>query len=98
MPDVTKEQIEKFCEKGVSMVVFSFNGLSRELCRKMVNEIRLGIFNFSLEKNDRIPYSMALVLNLDGIGFRTGSVSSTKVSVLFKKIKTITRNNDNNDG
>lgn len=60
------------------MLVFDFNNLSKEQCRKMVHEIRQGVFNYSL-KNCRVPYSMALVLDLRGPSITTGTILNAKV-------------------
>lgn len=76
--NVTRDLIEGFCERGASMVVFDFNGLTYEQCRKMVYEIRQGVFNYSL-KTDRVPYSMATVLDLSGQRITTGNIFNTKV-------------------
>ncbi|XP_025198002.1 pyruvate kinase-like [Melanaphis sacchari] len=75
--NVTKRIIEELCERGVSMVIFDFNDLSFEQSQKMVLEIRQGIFNYSLKKNNQIPYSMTLVLDLEGSCITTGSIFHT---------------------
>lgn len=77
--NVTKGLIEEFCERGVSIVIFDFSGLSFEQSRKMVFEIRQGVFNYSLKKNNQVPYSMTLVLDLGGSCITTGSIFHTKV-------------------
>lgn len=79
VPDVTQGLIEEFCERGVSMVMFDFHGLSYEQCRKMLKDIRQGVFNYSLHRNHHVPYSMALVLDLMGTRMMTGTVSNTEV-------------------
>jgi len=76
---VTKGLIEEFCEKGASMVIFDFNGLSFEQSRNMVFEIRQGVFNYSLKNNNQVPYSMTLVLDLGGSCITTGSLFLTTV-------------------
>ncbi|CAH1731973.1 hypothetical protein AGLY_015454 [Aphis glycines] len=76
--NVTKGLIEEFCERGVSIVIFDFSGLSFEQSRKMVFEIRQGVFNYSLKKNNQVPYSMTLVLDLGGSCITTGSIFHTK--------------------
>jgi len=76
---VNRSLIEEFCESGASMVIFDFNGLSFEQCRKMILEIRQGVFNYSLKKNNRVPYSMTLVLDLEGSCITTGSILNTTV-------------------
>jgi len=53
--NVTKGLIEEFCERGASMVIFDFNGLSFEQSQKMVFEIRQGVFNYSLKNNNQVP-------------------------------------------
>lgn len=85
VPNVTKELIEEFCERGVSMVVLDFDGLSHDQCQTMVDEIRQGIFNYSLNKNHRIPYSLALVLDLRGPRIMTGTVFNSKVGFVRRK-------------
>ncbi|CAI6347792.1 unnamed protein product [Macrosiphum euphorbiae] len=75
--NVTRSLIEEFCESGASMVIFDFNGLSFDQSRKMVYEIRQGVFNYSLKKNNRVPYSMTLVLDLEGSCITTGSIFHT---------------------
>jgi len=82
---VTRNVIEEFCESGTSVVIFNFNGLSFEQSRKMVFEIRQGVFNYSLKKNNRIPYSMTLVLDLGGSVITTGSILDTKVIHFYIK-------------
>lgn len=77
-PSITESLIEGFCERGASMVVFDFNDLTYEQCRKMVYEIRQGVFNYSL-KTDRVPYSMATVLDLSGPRITTGNIFNAKV-------------------
>lgn len=77
--NVTSDIIETFCERGVSMVIFDFHDLTYEQSRKMVYEIRQGVFNYSLNKNDQIPYSLALVLDLVGSRIITGTIYTTKV-------------------
>ncbi|CAI6376921.1 unnamed protein product [Macrosiphum euphorbiae] len=47
--NVTRSLIEEFCESGASMVIFDFNGLSFEQSRKVVYELRQGVFNYSLK-------------------------------------------------
>lgn len=79
-PDVTSNLIEEFCERGVSMVVFNFNGVTHDQCRRMVNEIRHGVYNYSLNKNMWVPYSLALALEIGGPRIVTGTVNP-KVSV-----------------
>jgi len=79
VPDVTQGLIEEFCERGVSMVMFDFHGLPYERCRKMVRDIRQGVFSYSLHKNHRVPYSLALVLDVVGTRMVTGTVSNTQV-------------------
>ncbi|KAE9541213.1 hypothetical protein AGLY_004458 [Aphis glycines] len=78
--NVTRNVIEEFCESGASVVIFNFNGLSFEQSRKMVFEIRQGVFNYSLKKNNRVPYSMTLVLDLGGSVITTGSILDTKTT------------------
>lgn len=68
------------------MVVFDINGLSYQDSRKMVYEINQGVFNYSLNKNDRIPYSLSLVLDLSGPTIITGTILKTKVRVIRKTI------------
>lgn len=63
------------------MVVFDFNGLSYEQCRKIVNETRQGVFDYSVNNNFRVPYSLALVLDLGGPRITTGNIYNTKVCV-----------------
>jgi len=82
---VTRNLIEEFCENGASVLIFNFNGLSFEQSRKMVFEIRQGVFNYSLKKNNRVPYSMTLVLDLGGSVITTGSILDTKVIHFFIK-------------
>ncbi|XP_026820471.1 pyruvate kinase-like [Rhopalosiphum maidis] len=77
LPNVTKSLIEEYCENGVSMVIFDFNGLSFEQSRKMVLEIRQGVFNYSHKKNNQVPYSMTLVLDLGGSCITTGRIFHT---------------------
>ncbi|KAL4142261.1 hypothetical protein QTP88_004755 [Uroleucon formosanum] len=86
--DVTRNLIEEFCESGASMVIFDFNGLSFEQCRKMVFEIRQGVFNYSLKKNNRIPYSMTLVLDLEGSCITTGSIFHTTTTQRLIELST----------
>lgn len=81
---MTRDLIEKYCERGVSMVVFDINDLSYQDCRKMVYEINQGVFNYSLNKNDRIPYSLSLVLDLTGPSIMTGTIFKTKVRIIRK--------------
>jgi pyruvate kinase len=76
---VTKSLIEELCENGASVVIFNFDGLSFEQSQKMVLEIRQGVFNYSLKKNNYIPYPMTLILDLGGSIITTGSISDTKV-------------------
>lgn len=83
VPNVTKELIEEFCERGVSMVVFDFDDLSHDQCQSMVDEIRQGVFNYSLNKNHRVPYSLALVLDLKGPRIMTGTVFNSKVGFVL---------------
>lgn len=68
------------------MVVFDVNGLSYQDSRKMVYEINQGVFNHSLNKNDRIPYSLSLALDLVGSSILTGTIFKTKVRVTRKTI------------
>jgi len=75
--------IEEFCERGVSMVMFDFHDLSYEQSRQMIYDIRQGVFNYSLHKNDQIPYSLTLVLDLIGSRIITGTIYNTNV-MLFK--------------
>jgi len=84
---VTKGLIEEFCERGVSMVIFDFNGLTFEQSRKMLLEIRQGAFNYSLKKNNQVPYSITLVLDLGGSCITTGSIFHTTVINIHIKIK-----------
>jgi len=79
VPNVTKDIIEEFCVCGVSMVKFDFYGLNYNQCQEMVHEIRQGVFNYSLNKNNRIPYCLALVLDLGGPRIMTGSILNSKV-------------------
>ncbi|XP_050440040.1 pyruvate kinase-like [Adelges cooleyi] len=74
---ITKEVVAKFCERGVSMIVVWFNELSNKECQKMIFEIRQGVFNYSLKIN-RIPYSLAIVLNLEGQKIFTGNILKTQ--------------------
>lgn len=76
---MTKNLIEELCKKGASMVVFDFQGQFYEQSRKMVYDVRQGVFNFSLNKNDRVPYSLTLVLDLGGPRIVTGTVVETNV-------------------
>ncbi|XP_026806465.1 pyruvate kinase-like [Rhopalosiphum maidis] len=76
--NVTKSVIEEICESGASVIIFNFNGLSFEQSQKMVFEIRQGIFNYSLKKNNHVPYSMTLMLDLGGSTITTGSIFDTK--------------------
>ncbi|XP_050527313.1 pyruvate kinase-like isoform X2 [Daktulosphaira vitifoliae] len=78
-PNITQDLISQFCEKGVSMVMVGFNELSNEECQKMIYEIRQGVFKYSV-KNNQIPYSLAIVLNLEGNQIITGSIIRTKVN------------------
>lgn len=59
--------------------MFDFHGLSYEQCRKMVKDIRQGVFDYSVHKNHRVPYSLALVLDLVGTRVTTGTVSNAEV-------------------
>ncbi|XP_022172345.1 pyruvate kinase-like [Myzus persicae] len=86
--NVTRSLIEEFCENGASMVVFDFNGLSFEASRKMVFEIRQGVFNYSLKKNNRVPYSMTLVLDLEGSCITTGSIFHTTTAQRLIELST----------
>lgn len=85
---MTRDLIENYCERGVSMVVFNINGLSYQDSRKMVYEINQGVFNYSLNKNDRIPYSLSLVLDLAGSCIITGTIFKTKVRITRKTTST----------
>ncbi|KAL5240901.1 hypothetical protein ACI65C_008311 [Semiaphis heraclei] len=85
---VTRSLIEEFCESGASMVIFDFNGLSFEQCRKMILEIRQGVFNYSLKKNNRVPYSMTLVLDLEGSCITTGSILNTTTTQRLIELST----------
>lgn len=76
--------IEELCEKGLSMVMFDFIGLTQEQSRKLVFEIRQGVFNYSSNKNCRVPYSLALVLDLGGSRILTGTIMNTKVCLIIK--------------
>ncbi|XP_060844178.1 pyruvate kinase-like [Rhopalosiphum padi] len=76
-PNVTKSLIEEYCQSGASMVIFDFNGLSFEQSRKMLLEIRQGVFNYSHKKNNQVPYSMTLVLDLGGSCITTGRIFHT---------------------
>jgi len=78
-PNVTKSLIEEYCQSGASMVIFDFNGLSFEQSRKMLLEIRQGVFNYSHKKNNQVPYSMTLVLDLGGSCITTGRIFHTTV-------------------
>lgn len=82
---MTRNVIEEFCESGASVAIFNFNGLSFEQSRKMVFEIRQGVFNYSLKKNNRVPYSMTLILDLGGSVITTGSILDTKVIHFYIK-------------
>lgn len=62
------------------MVVFNFNGITHDQCRRMMNEIRHGVYNYSLHKNKCVPYSLALALEIGGPRIVTGTVNP-KVSV-----------------
>ncbi|XP_060866433.1 pyruvate kinase-like [Metopolophium dirhodum] len=86
--NVTRSLIEEFCESGASMVIFDFNGLSFEQSRKMVYEIRQGVFNYSLKKNNRVPYSMTLVLDLEGSCITTGSIFQTTTTQRLIELST----------
>ncbi|XP_008185335.1 pyruvate kinase isoform X3 [Acyrthosiphon pisum] len=86
--NVTRSLIEEFCESGASMVIFDFNGLSFEQSRKMVYEIRQGVFNYSLKKNNRVPYSMTLVLDLEGSCITTGSIFHTTTTQRLIELST----------
>ncbi|XP_026820468.1 pyruvate kinase-like [Rhopalosiphum maidis] len=86
--NVNKGLIEEFCERGVSMVIFDFNGLTFEQSRKMVFEIRQGVFNYSLKKNNQIPYSITLVLDLGGSCITTGSIFHTTPTQRLIKLST----------
>jgi len=77
--NVTEWLIEEFCERGASMVIFDFNGLSFEQSRKMILEIRQGVFNYSLKNNNQVPYSMTLILDLGGSCITTVSIFLTTV-------------------
>lgn len=85
VPNVTRGLIEEFCKRGASMVIFDFNGLSFEQCRKMVFEIRQGVFNFSLKNNNQVPYAMTLVLDLGGSCITTGRIFHTTVIHIYIK-------------
>ncbi|XP_060835514.1 pyruvate kinase-like [Rhopalosiphum padi] len=76
--NVTKSLIEELCESGASVVIFNFDGLSFEQSQKMVLEIRHGVFNYSLKKNNYIPYPMTLILDLGGSIITTGSIFDKK--------------------
>ncbi|CAI6353367.1 unnamed protein product [Macrosiphum euphorbiae] len=86
--NVTRSLIKEFCESGASMVIFDFNGLSFEQSRKMVYEIRQGVFNYSLKKNNRVPYSMTLVLDLEGSCITTGSIFHTTTTQRLIELST----------
>ncbi|VVC45084.1 Pyruvate kinase,Pyruvate kinase-like, insert domain,Pyruvate/Phosphoenolpyruvate kinase-like [Cinara cedri] len=75
--NVTKDVIEELCERGVSMVLFDFNKLLYVQRRKMVLEIRQGVFNYSFRTN-RVPYSLSLVLCLNGTSIMTGNILNKK--------------------
>lgn len=62
------------------MVVFDFYGLSAKQCTTMIDEIRNGVFKYSLHKNNKKPYSMTQVLDLGGSRILTGSVLNAKVN------------------
>lgn len=82
VPNVTRDVIEGLCESGVSMVLFDFNGLSFEQSRKMIYEIRQGVFDFSL-RTDKVPYSLSLVLRLKGTSITTGTIFQSQVRVVL---------------
>lgn len=76
--------IEELCEKGLSMVMFDFIGLTQEQSRKLIYEIRQGVFNYSSNKNFRVPYSLTLVLDLGGSRILTGTIMNMKVCLIIK--------------
>lgn len=70
------------------MVVFNFNGITHDQCRRMVNEIRHGVYNYSLHKNNWVPYSLALALEIGGPRIVTGTVNP-KVNITRISLSTI---------
>lgn len=67
------------------MIVLNFNGQSFEENRKMVFEIRQEVFNYSLNKNDGAPYSLALALDLEEPGIITGTIYKKNVRLTQKE-------------
>lgn len=69
------------------MIVLDFNGRSFEENRKMIFEIRQEVFNYSLNKNDGAPYSLALALDLEGPEIITGNIYKKNVRLSQKETK-----------
>lgn len=67
------------------MIVLNFNSRSFEENRKMVFEIRQEVFNYSLNKNNGAPYSLALALDLEEPGIITGTIYKKNVRLTQKE-------------